>query len=38
MKPRLYMRHGIWCCLSVAPFQMGHGYTPREAYEDWRKA
>lgn len=36
MKPRLYRRHGIWCCRRHHEFSpTGHGYTPAEAYRDW---
>ena len=32
-KPRLYLRHGIWCCRGM--LRMGHGYTPAGAYAEW---
>lgn len=38
-KPHLYRRWGIWCCrlLDVThTYICGHGYTPREAYDDWK--
>lgn len=35
MKPRIYLRHGIWCCRLQLDWAIGHGYTPREAYLDW---
>lgn len=38
IKPRLRRRRGIWVCTaSLAELRpMGHGYTPWEAYADWR--
>jgi hypothetical protein len=36
MKPHIYRRYGIWCCRVISDWVMGHGYTPREAYLDWR--
>jgi ribosomal protein L37AE/L43A len=36
-KPRLYLRHGIWCCRVPGRFQTGHGYSPSEAYLDWQQ-
>jgi hypothetical protein len=42
MKPRIRLRYGIWYCglrgshgLLVRP--LGHGYTPIEAYAEWRQ-
>lgn len=41
MKPRLRMRYGVWSCVSWRRVEwglcatVGHGYTPREAYDDW---
>jgi hypothetical protein len=44
MKPRLRVKWGVWSCASwtIAPdvpvmlFRIGYGYTPEEAYIDWR--
>lgn len=40
MKPRLRKRYGIWGCvsgLSWFEFVMGFGYTPEEAYAEWKR-
>jgi hypothetical protein len=35
-KPRIYRRHGIWCCLMPGTRgPIGCGYAPRTAYEDF---
>lgn len=44
-KPRIRKSRGVWCCgkgfVLYSAFLMygpiGHGYSPKEAYEDWRK-
>lgn len=43
MKPRICLRHGIWSCVGKVPARdgwfillMGHGYTPAEAYAEWK--
>lgn len=39
-KPRIRLRFGIWGCVSRRPggrgLVAGYGYTPMQAYEDWR--
>lgn len=37
MKPRIYLRHGIWSCISIcrARIVRGFGYTPFGAWLDW---
>ena len=39
MKPHLYLKFGVWCCVSQSQnmrvFTLGYGYTWREAYADW---
>lgn len=47
MKPRIRLKHGVWSCASVklysyGPFgthpalYCGYGYTPAEAFADWK--
>lgn len=37
MKPRIYLRHGVWCCRAADRlWPIGHGYSPEQAIEDWR--
>jgi hypothetical protein len=39
MKPRIRRRYGIWGCMSGtcwADCVIGYGYTPAEAYADWK--
>lgn len=36
MKPRLYLRDGIWTCRSVKPLRLGFGYKPADAYREWK--
>lgn len=46
MKPRIRLVQGIWCCWTLdrtlkaivygRDFICGYGYTPRQAWEDWR--
>lgn len=35
MKPRIRLRFGVWCCISMWPFICGCGYSPRAAYDEW---
>lgn len=41
MKPRLRIKHGVWCCRSPWPPNLrdivltGYGYKPQEAYAEW---
>jgi hypothetical protein len=40
-KPRIRRRFGIWLCGIPQMFgffshPLGHGYTPAEAYADWK--
>lgn len=39
-KPHLYVKFGVWCCVSCTPdlriFTMGYGYSAPAAYEDWK--
>lgn len=37
MKPRIRLLHGIWSCVTSWPFVCGCGYSPREAFEEWRR-
>lgn len=37
MKPRIRLRWGIWACITRQPFVCGCGYTPTEAYDEWRR-
>lgn len=35
-KPRIIRRYGVWTCrCRWDVLIVGHGYTPRAAYEDW---
>lgn len=36
MKPRIRIRFGIWFCGLPCEWVRGHGYTPKEAYDDWK--
>jgi hypothetical protein len=45
VKPTLIRDMGIWVCavalfrgrtMLIGKWPRGHGYTPREAYDDWR--
>ena len=39
-KPHLMKLHGIWHCAvhsNTRVTHIGTGYTPLEAYEDWKK-
>lgn len=38
MKPRLTYSRGCWRCMSVAAglIVAGYGYTPTEAFNDWK--
>jgi hypothetical protein len=44
-KPRIRKSRGVWCCgtgfVLYSAFLMcgnlGHGYTPAEAYLDWKE-
>jgi hypothetical protein len=47
MKPRICRRQGVWLCARIEHFgrfggayfrlgPIGHGYSPREAYDDWK--
>lgn len=36
-RPRLRLRHGIWVCSIPGTLVLGHGYTPREAYANWKR-
>jgi hypothetical protein len=45
MKPRLIRDRGVWVCALglrrcayglAGVWPHGHGYTPRDAYADWR--
>lgn len=42
MKPRIRMVFGVWeCRMAYLTFAgrvrvIGHGYTPKEAYDDWQ--
>jgi hypothetical protein len=40
MKPRISPRRGIvgliWVCVSTNPFRFEFGYTPEEAYRNWK--
>jgi hypothetical protein len=43
MKPRIIKRRGVWTCSLnhhryVNRMVIGHGYTPLDAYRDWRAA
>jgi hypothetical protein len=42
MKPRIRMDKGVWCCgrpyadaWGWFSWPVGHGYSPRDAYNDW---
>lgn len=38
MKPHLYLKWGVWCCVSAnGTLRMGYGYSPCEAFEDWKQ-
>lgn len=40
MKPRLYLRDGVWTCRSTGGrygLLLGFGYTPAEAYGEWKR-
>lgn len=37
MKPRIRKCYGIWCCVTFKPFVCGCGYTPAEAYAEWKE-
>ena len=47
MKPRLRKMHGVWSCCGPVRIEvgssftfdwvMGHGYTPAQAYADWKE-
>lgn len=45
MKPRLRIWRGVWSCVtytrlpdgSVGNWAAGYGYTPRSAYDEWRR-
>ena len=35
-KPRLRVRYGIWeCCTPLSRF-IGYGYTPDQAWKEWK--
>ena len=34
-KPRIRKRFGVWCCVTPRPFVFGHGYNPKDAYDEW---
>jgi len=35
--PHLRKRHGIWECRDLEdPLLVGYGYTPKQAYDEWR--
>lgn len=36
MKPRIRIRHGIWCCVTLQPFVCGCGYSPLAAFREWQ--
>lgn len=40
MKPRIRLMQRVWCCC-LPDWQrtriVGMGYTPAEAYEDWKR-
>jgi hypothetical protein len=35
MKPHIYFRKGVWCCIWRG--RLAYGYTPRHAWEEWSK-
>lgn len=38
MKPRIRIRFGIRCCVTVQPcFMCGCGYSPTEAFREWQE-
>lgn len=36
-KPRIRIRFGVWCCVTLWPFICGCAYSPADAYEAWKK-
>jgi hypothetical protein len=36
MKPHIRLRYGIWGCVTLVPRVIGCGFSPREAYAEWR--
>lgn len=35
MKPHLERWCGLWFCWMVGKMEVGEGYTPEQAYNDW---
>lgn len=35
-KPRLFRYLGLWHCFSGHFIRAGLGFTPRQAYDDWK--
>lgn len=36
-KPHFRLHRGVWVCSIPGDIRpLGHGYTPQEAYRDWR--
>ena len=36
MKPHIFKHCGLWICSTVVPQKAGLGFTPHQAYREWR--
>lgn len=35
-KPHLRKNYGVWTCFTLASRRVGCGYTPQDAYQEWK--